>query len=68
MVSPNAQKTYWLDDQLCLYGAEVRPDVYESTEVRLYLVFESICDLCERNTFIEHKNTVTELWVLIDFY
>lgn len=47
-------KSYnWLDDHLWPYGAVVRWDVYECTEVRLYLVFK----------LVEHKNTVAELWV-----
>ena len=34
----------------------------ECAEVRLQSVFETVRNLCERETFTEYKNTVTELW------
>ena len=36
----------------------------ECAEVRLKSVIEPVCDLCERETFAQYRNTVTELWVI----
>ena len=44
-----------LNRELGFDGRVVRADVYDCAEVCLWSVFESICDLCERDTFAKHK-------------